>query len=450
MRNLFFLLCVAVSITACSNGDSFERSVKERMEISLKSYFSENHYSELKLSDPQTVWCDDSLCIIETTHSEKDLDGEIVSGKIEYITIKYDGKLYESIHKLSSEEPSVYISETEYEKNRSRKIYGCLSYPEAVRYLAIRQMNDFGREVGSGKTEGVNIPVNTGTGKWQIVNRVDKDGKETEDLELRLKCHGAFSDDTTIGSALDAYLNVDEQEEFSFKLYKYGKVPVTSCRECRLFVMEMNGAERCHNAQLMCWKTGEITTTLWQTEYDPMGQVINNCDTAMCSIKTNDGENASTYTFFAELSGYKKARDVYQSILRMGHEDDKNLLSGAAYVNKCKKNPLYKRVGRGIYRRVIKKGNGKTPRGDEEVEVRMSMRSIDGTVIKESGTESLNITKAPFIGYSEALSHMPVGSKWEVVVPEKLAFGARNDLERMGIKPFSTIIMTIELLDIYE
>jgi FKBP-type peptidyl-prolyl cis-trans isomerase FklB len=46
-------------------------------------------------------------------------------------------------------------------------------------------------------------------------------------------------------------------------------------------------------------------------------------------------------------------------------------------------------------------------------------------------------------GWVEALKLMPAGSKWEVVIPQELGYGSQN----MGqIKPFSTLIFTIEVL----
>ena len=39
-------------------------------------------------------------------------------------------------------------------------------------------------------------------------------------------------------------------------------------------------------------------------------------------------------------------------------------------------------------------------------------------------------------GWTEALTMMPVGSKWELYIPQELAYGAR---EPVSIKPFSTL-----------
>ena len=40
---------------------------------------------------------------------------------------------------------------------------------------------------------------------------------------------------------------------------------------------------------------------------------------------------------------------------------------------------------------------------------------------------------------------MPVGSKWEIYIPQNLAYGER---EAGQIKPYSTLIFTVELVDI--
>ena len=40
---------------------------------------------------------------------------------------------------------------------------------------------------------------------------------------------------------------------------------------------------------------------------------------------------------------------------------------------------------------------------------------------------------------------MPVGSKWEVCIPQELAYGARQAGQ---IKPYSTLIFTVELVNI--
>ena len=50
-------------------------------------------------------------------------------------------------------------------------------------------------------------------------------------------------------------------------------------------------------------------------------------------------------------------------------------------------------------------------------------------------------------GMTDALTHMPVGSTWEIYIPQELAYGYR---QQGDIKPFSALIFTIELLEILK
>ena len=49
-------------------------------------------------------------------------------------------------------------------------------------------------------------------------------------------------------------------------------------------------------------------------------------------------------------------------------------------------------------------------------------------------------------GWIEALSMMPVGSKWRLAIPHELAYGERG--AGAAIPPFSPLVFEVELLDI--
>ena len=49
-------------------------------------------------------------------------------------------------------------------------------------------------------------------------------------------------------------------------------------------------------------------------------------------------------------------------------------------------------------------------------------------------------------GWTEALTMMPTGSKWELYIPYNLAYGERQVSK--DISPYSTLIFTVELLAI--
>ena len=84
----------------------------------------------------------------------------------------------------------------------------------------------------------------------------------------------------------------------------------------------------------------------------------------------------------------------------------------------------------------------------QNVEVNYEGKTIDGKVFDSSYDRKQSATfraNQVIPGWTEALTHMPVGSKWEVVIPQEKAYGAREQRE---IKPFSALIFTIELLGI--
>jgi FKBP-type peptidyl-prolyl cis-trans isomerase len=82
------------------------------------------------------------------------------------------------------------------------------------------------------------------------------------------------------------------------------------------------------------------------------------------------------------------------------------------------------------------------------VKVNYEGKLIDGTVFDSSYTRNEPFTvdlghPSVIKGWIEVLKMMPAGSKWEVTIPQELGYGAQN----MGqIKPFSTLIFTIEVL----
>lgn len=100
----------------------------------------------------------------------------------------------------------------------------------------------------------------------------------------------------------------------------------------------------------------------------------------------------------------------------------------------------------GLQYRVIRKGKGPTPKEDDMVTVKYEGRLIDGTVFDSSYKRTPQTNdfrpKQLIKGWTEALTLMPVGSKWEIYVPQELAYGER---EAGQIPPYSTLIFIMEL-----
>mgnify|MGYP001015497030 CR=1 FL=1 len=102
----------------------------------------------------------------------------------------------------------------------------------------------------------------------------------------------------------------------------------------------------------------------------------------------------------------------------------------------------------GLQYKVITEGKGAIPADTCKVKVNYKGSLIDGTEFDSSykRNEPASFRANQVIkGWTEALTMMPVGSKWELYIPAELAYGSR---ESGQIKPFSTLVFEVELLEI--
>ncbi len=102
----------------------------------------------------------------------------------------------------------------------------------------------------------------------------------------------------------------------------------------------------------------------------------------------------------------------------------------------------------GLQYKVLTEGTGEIPADTCKVKVNYKGTLIDGTEFDSSYKRNAPSTfraNQVIKGWTEALTMMPVGSKWELYIPQELAYGAR---ETGKIKPFSTLIFEVELLGI--
>jgi FKBP-type peptidyl-prolyl cis-trans isomerase FklB len=105
----------------------------------------------------------------------------------------------------------------------------------------------------------------------------------------------------------------------------------------------------------------------------------------------------------------------------------------------------------GLQYEVVKMGDGPKPTAQNTVKVDYVGTTIDGTEF-DSSIKRKQPAQFPVSGvipgWTEALQLMPVGSKFNLVIPQSLAYGARGAGE--VIKPFSTLIFQVELLEIVK
>ena len=126
-----------------------------------------------------------------------------------------------------------------------------------------------------------------------------------------------------------------------------------------------------------------------------------------------------------------------------------NRKAGKAFLAENAKKDSVITLPSGLQYKELVKGNGEVPKATDKVLVNYEGRLIDGTVFdasKKHGDKPAEFKPSQVIkGWTEALTMMPVGSKWELYIPYELAYGDRNT---GSIKPYSALIFTVELVGI--
>ena len=125
-----------------------------------------------------------------------------------------------------------------------------------------------------------------------------------------------------------------------------------------------------------------------------------------------------------------------------------NKAAGEKFLAENKTKEGVKTTESGLQYKVITEGKGEIPADTCKVKVNYKGTLIDGTEFDSSYKRNEPATfraNQVIKGWTEALTMMPVGSKWELYIPQELAYGSR---ESGQIKPFSTLILEVELVGI--
>jgi FKBP-type peptidyl-prolyl cis-trans isomerase FklB len=170
--------------------------------------------------------------------------------------------------------------------------------------------------------------------------------------------------------------------------------------------------------------------------------------------------------FFAGVTGKGHAMDP---IIASTYTDDKmksvkeasllerfgeNKAAGEKFLEENKAKEGVVTTESGLQYKVITEGKGQVPTSTDRVKVHYKGTLIDGTEFDSSysrkdkdGNPQPSTFRANQVikGWTEALTMMPIGSKWELYIPQELAYGSQDT---GTIPPFSTLIFEVELLSI--
>jgi FKBP-type peptidyl-prolyl cis-trans isomerase FkpA len=159
------------------------------------------------------------------------------------------------------------------------------------------------------------------------------------------------------------------------------------------------------------------------------------------------------------LSGYFKKKQQAQMEERQAAASKaaeakfgENKKAGEDFLEANKSKKGVKTTESGIQYIVLKEGSGEKPAGSTtKVKVHYHGTNIAGNIFDSSvdrGTPSTFGLNQVIKGWTEGVQLMNEGAKYKFFIPQELAYGAQQKGE--NIKPFSTLIFEIELLEVLK
>lgn len=151
----------------------------------------------------------------------------------------------------------------------------------------------------------------------------------------------------------------------------------------------------------------------------------------------------------------QQAREVMMGLQEkkmkeMSAKNEKNLENAKAFLEKNSKEEGVITMESGLQYRVVKTGNGATPKADSKVKVHYRGTLLDGDQFDSSydrGEPAVFQVNQVIPGWQEALQLMPVGSQYKLFIPPNLAYGEHGNQRIPGN---SLLIFDVELLEIVE
>lgn len=132
-------------------------------------------------------------------------------------------------------------------------------------------------------------------------------------------------------------------------------------------------------------------------------------------------------------------------------EYGENRKAGEKFLAENKKKEGVRTTESGLQYKILEQGTGPIPVDSQRVYVIYEGKTIDGHIFDSSyknneGTPTELRPRALIAGFREAILMMPVGSKWEIYIPQEIAYGEQTAAGGQ-IKPFSALIFEVELVD---
>lgn len=163
---------------------------------------------------------------------------------------------------------------------------------------------------------------------------------------------------------------------------------------------------------------------------------------------------AGTPERISKEDAQKIMQELQEKVMKQKQEEQKKLgeengAKGEKFLTENKAKEGVKVTESGLQYKVITEGSGVKPKSTDTVSVHYVGKLVDGTEFDSSrkhGDQPVTFPVTGVIpGWTEALQLMPQGSKWELYIPAKLAYGENG---QGPIPPNSTLVFEVELLEV--
>ena len=122
---------------------------------------------------------------------------------------------------------------------------------------------------------------------------------------------------------------------------------------------------------------------------------------------------------------------------------------GEKYLSENAKKEGVVTLPSGLQYKVLKEGNGKSPKATDKVVCHYEGMLIDGTMFDSSiqrGEPATFPLNGVIAGWTEGLQLMKEGAKYRFFIPYQLGYGERG--AGASIPPFATLVFDVELIEV--
>jgi FKBP-type peptidyl-prolyl cis-trans isomerase len=136
---------------------------------------------------------------------------------------------------------------------------------------------------------------------------------------------------------------------------------------------------------------------------------------------------------------------------KLARASQKNLEDGKAFLEENRTKEGVKTTESGLQYKVLKEGQGKSPKPSDRVRVHYEGTKLDGTIFDSSykrGEPATFQADQVIKGWTEGLQLMKVGGKYRLFIPADLAYGVRGAGQEIGSN--EVLQFDVELLEVLD